>query len=148
MLFRSVLLFQHYPERSAVLVLKSFIVCVSIWFFKAFYTKRFMMIYSSILSIQKERKKYVCFKFFCYLGVFYYFNTILNPVLYSVMSKRFRRGFSDIRRGTIFCSTQPRNRNFNNVFTSGLGQFKKIFLRSKIKCLTLYFFGLLSFHGY
>jgi hypothetical protein len=31
------------------------------------------------------------------LGVFYYFNSALNPILYSVMSKRFRRGFSDIR---------------------------------------------------
>ena len=29
-------------------------------------------------------------------GVFYYFNSILNPILYSIMSKRFRRGFNDI----------------------------------------------------
>ena len=32
-----------------------------------------------------------------FLGVFYYFNSMLNPFLYSVMSKRFRRGFSDLR---------------------------------------------------
>ena len=30
-------------------------------------------------------------------GVFFYFNSTLNPILYSVMSKRFRRGFSDIK---------------------------------------------------
>ena len=29
-------------------------------------------------------------------GVFYYFNSILNPILYSIMSKKFRRGFKDI----------------------------------------------------
>ena len=29
-------------------------------------------------------------------GVFYYFNSILNPILYTIMSKRFRRGFNDI----------------------------------------------------
>jgi len=29
-------------------------------------------------------------------GVFYYFNSILNPILYTIMSKRFRRGFHDI----------------------------------------------------
>ena len=29
-------------------------------------------------------------------GVFYYFNSILNPILYTILSKRFRRGFSDI----------------------------------------------------
>ena len=31
-------------------------------------------------------------------GIFYYFNSALNPILYSVLSKRFRRGFSDIKR--------------------------------------------------
>ena len=30
-------------------------------------------------------------------GVFYYFNSILNPILYSVMSKRFRRAFLDLK---------------------------------------------------
>lgn len=29
-------------------------------------------------------------------GVFYYFNSILNPILYTIMSKRFRRGFNDM----------------------------------------------------
>ena len=31
------------------------------------------------------------------LGAFYYLNSAINPVLYSLMSKRFRRGFSDMR---------------------------------------------------
>ena len=30
-------------------------------------------------------------------GAFYYLNSALNPVLYSLMSKRFRRGFSDMK---------------------------------------------------
>ena len=30
-------------------------------------------------------------------GVFYYFNSALNPILYSVMSKRFRRGLTDLK---------------------------------------------------
>lgn len=29
-------------------------------------------------------------------GVFYYFNSILNPILYTILSKRFRRSFADI----------------------------------------------------
>jgi hypothetical protein len=31
------------------------------------------------------------------LGVFYYFNSAINPVLYSLMSKRLRRGLSDMK---------------------------------------------------
>merc|ERR1719323_1790159 len=34
-------------------------------------------------------------------GVFYYFNSVLNPILYSLMSKRFRRGFADIKRSFV-----------------------------------------------
>jgi hypothetical protein len=30
-------------------------------------------------------------------GAFYYLNSAINPVLYSLMSKRFRRGFSDMK---------------------------------------------------
>ena len=30
-------------------------------------------------------------------GVFYYFNSALNPILYSLLSKRFRRGLVDLR---------------------------------------------------
>ena len=40
----------------------------------------------------------LCFWFYYCSGVFYYFNSALNPILYSVMSKRFRRGFSDITK--------------------------------------------------
>ena len=29
-------------------------------------------------------------------GVFHYFNSILNPILYTILSTRFRRGFSDM----------------------------------------------------
>ena len=29
-------------------------------------------------------------------GVFYYFNSILNPILYAIMAKRCRRGFNDM----------------------------------------------------
>ena len=30
-------------------------------------------------------------------GTFYYFNSIINPFLYSVMSKRFRRAFTELK---------------------------------------------------
>ena len=29
-------------------------------------------------------------------GVFYYLHSILNPILYTILSKRFRRGFNDM----------------------------------------------------
>ena len=32
------------------------------------------------------------------LGVFYYFNSTLNPVLYSLLSKRFQEGFHHLKR--------------------------------------------------
>ena len=37
------------------------------------------------------------------IGVFYYFNSILNPILYTILSKRFRRGFDDMYSK---CNTQ------------------------------------------
>ena len=43
----------------------------------------------------------LCCLNFSNLGVFYYFNSALNPILYSLMSKRFRRGFSDIKRNLL-----------------------------------------------
>ncbi len=38
------------------------------------------------------------FKYFClpFSGVGYYLSSCVNPLLYSVMSKRFRRGFADM----------------------------------------------------
>ena len=41
------------------------------------------------------------YNIFFFPGVFYYFNSVLNPILYSLMSKRFRRGFSDIKRSLV-----------------------------------------------
>ena len=37
------------------------------------------------------------------IGVFYYFNSILNPILYTVLSKRFRRGFNDMTDKCWIC---------------------------------------------
>ena len=34
-------------------------------------------------------------------GVCFFFNSTLNPILYSVMSLRFRRGFRDMRRNVL-----------------------------------------------
>ena len=34
-------------------------------------------------------------------GVFFYFNSVLKPVLFYVMSKRFRPGFSDTKRKVL-----------------------------------------------
>ena len=51
---------------------------------------------------------------FSYLsGTFYYFNSIVNPFLYSVMSKRFRRGLSDVRQLFQNCSSNVQTRNNN-----------------------------------
>ena len=37
------------------------------------------------------------------IGVFYYFNSILNPILYTILSKRFRRGFNDMTDKCWIC---------------------------------------------
>ena len=34
-------------------------------------------------------------------GTFYYFNSIINPVLYSIMSKRFRRAFTELKADIV-----------------------------------------------
>ena len=34
-------------------------------------------------------------------GTFYYFNSIINPFLYSIMSKRFRRAFKELQAAFI-----------------------------------------------
>ena len=34
-------------------------------------------------------------------GTFYYFNSIVNPLLYSLMSKRFQRAFTELRTAVM-----------------------------------------------
>ena len=41
------------------------------------------------------------------VGVFYYFNSILNPILYTILSKRFRRGFNDMTDKCWICKVLP-----------------------------------------
>ena len=36
-------------------------------------------------------------------GVFYYFHSILNPIIYSLLSKRYRRAFIDMARDMMSC---------------------------------------------
>ena len=43
-----------------------------------------------------ERLQQIQHVLFMVSGVFYYFNSILNPILYTILSKRFRRSFADI----------------------------------------------------
>ena len=44
-----------------------------------------------------------CWSLFSFssLGVFFYFNSALKPILYYAMSKRFRHGFSDTKRKVL-----------------------------------------------
>ena len=37
------------------------------------------------------------------LGIAFYLNATVNPFLYSLLSKRFRRGFQDLRNGMVAC---------------------------------------------
>ena len=47
------------------------------------------------------------------LGVFYFSNSMVNPLLYSIMSERFRRSFNELRNKIIICQQDD-----NGVITS------------------------------
>ena len=48
-------------------------------------------------------------------GVFYYFNSILNPILYSLMSKRFHVGFKNLKKDLLLKSCyMPKTKSSDN----------------------------------
>ena len=59
------------------------------------------------LSLQLILQKHASTHSFA--GVFYYFNSILNPILYTILSKRFRRGFNDMSHNCWVYQVRPFN---------------------------------------
>ena len=56
-----------------------------------------------------------------YLGCFYYLSTAINPFLYSLLSKRFRRGFCDLK-------TKVKRHIFQNNVDSNTVNFQRQFI--------------------
>ena len=75
----------------SVVVVVAFFIC---WL--PFHSQRLMFVVVTLYgewTLPLQQAQHVLFMV---SGVFYYFNSILNPILYTIMSKRFRRGFNDM----------------------------------------------------
>ena len=74
-----------------MVVVVAFFIC---WI--PFHSQRLMFVVVTLYGEWSPRISEAQHVLFMVSGVFYYFNSILNPILYTIMSKRFRRGFHDI----------------------------------------------------
>ena len=74
-----------------MVVVVAFFIC---WI--PFHSQRLMFVVVTLYGEWSPRTQYTQHVLFMVSGVFYYFNSILNPILYTIMSKRFRRGFDDM----------------------------------------------------
>ena len=81
----------------------NFLVVVVVAFFLCwipFHSQRLLFVVVTLFGNWTSSLQQVQHILFMISGVAYYFNSILNPILYSILSKRFRRGFNDI---TVSC---------------------------------------------
>jgi len=84
-------------------VIRMLVVVVFAFFFcwTPFHAQRLMFVLVTLYGEWTTTLTSVQHILFTISGVFFYFNSTLNPILYSVLSKRFRRGFSDIKRNLL-----------------------------------------------
>lgn len=89
---------RHYLQGRKT-VIRMLVVVVFAFFFcwTPFHSQRLMFVLVTLYGEWTPTLTSVQHLLFTFSGVFFYFNSALNPILYSVMSKRFRRGFADIR---------------------------------------------------
>ncbi|XP_054709125.1 neuromedin-U receptor 2-like [Uloborus diversus] len=76
--------------RMLVAVVIAFFVC---W--APFHAQRLLFLYVSLYGQWTDTLRHINQNLFTFAGCFYYFNSTINPILYSVMSKRFRVAFRD-----------------------------------------------------
>lgn len=84
-----------------------FAVAVVIGFFMCwapFHAQRLLYIYGQELSSYRLINEWM----FYITGIFYYFSSTLNPILYNIMSNRYRKAFKD-----IICK---KNRSMKNIY--------------------------------
>merc|ERR1719210_2412149 len=90
--------------RMLIVVVVAFFIC---W--TPFHSQRLLFVVVTLYGSWTEILQQVQHVLFMVSGVFYYFNSILNPILYTIMSKRFRRGFNDMTGScSTFCTTMSR----------------------------------------
>ena len=91
--------------------------CDSLWQMDAFFDKsatyyihdirysniNWAVSFKVLFQISQENFLFENIKHNCHpvSGTFYYFNSIINPFLYSIMSKRFRRAFKELQAAFI-----------------------------------------------
>ncbi|KFM79479.1 Neuropeptides capa receptor, partial [Stegodyphus mimosarum] len=76
--------------RMLVAVVIAFFVC---W--APFHAQRLLFLYVSLYSTWTDTLRLINQNLFTLAGCFYYFNSTINPILYSVMSNRFRVAFRE-----------------------------------------------------
>ncbi|KAG1674192.1 Neuropeptides capa receptor [Nymphon striatum] len=77
-----------------------------------YHTQRILFVYVSIYGTWTDYLRQVNEKLFIIAGVLYYFNSAVNPIVYSVMSNRFRVAFRETLcspgRGFCCCFNLPK----------------------------------------
>ncbi|XP_023222397.1 neuropeptides capa receptor-like [Centruroides sculpturatus] len=76
--------------RMLIAVVTAFFVC---W--APYNTQRLLFVYVSLYGEWNDTIKRINQDLFCIAGCLYYFNSTINPILYSVMSNRFRVAFRE-----------------------------------------------------
>ncbi|XP_013772711.1 neuromedin-U receptor 2-like [Limulus polyphemus] len=87
--------------RMLIAVVIAFFVC---W--APFHSQRLLFLYVTLYSRWTTQLRTVNHYLFSLAGCFYYFNSTINPILYSVMSNRFRVAFREklcTGRPSIYC---------------------------------------------
>lgn len=86
-------------EAVCIRLIDSFLAAVVIGFFVCwapFHAQRLLFIYGQDFSYYHELNAWV----FYITGILYYFSSTLNPILYNLMSNRYRLAFKEILCGT------------------------------------------------
>jgi len=76
--------------RMLIAVAAAFFIC---WI--PFHTQRLLFVYVTLYGSWTEKLRTINHELFYVAGCFYYFNSTINPLLYSVMSNRFRVAFRE-----------------------------------------------------
>ncbi|GIY70025.1 neuropeptides capa receptor [Caerostris extrusa] len=85
-----------------VTVVVAFFVC---W--APYHSQRLLFLYVSLYGEWTETLRKINQDLFTLSGCFYYFNSTINPVLYTVMSNRFRVAFREMLCADNPCTLRP-----------------------------------------
>jgi len=93
--------------RKVVIRMLLVVVCAFFICWAPFHAQRLLFMLVTLKNAWNKQLMYVQYVLYILSGVLYYFNSIFHPLVYSLMSKRFRRAFRDIKRNIPYCGKAP-----------------------------------------